>query len=123
MYAIRSYYDNPELFYRLQRRTTGGVTWGGDLGAEHESNGAREPDSRSWNRLYLAPAVGYRGLWAELKLWYRLEEEVKEDPNDPTGDENPDIEDFYGHGELRLAYTTPGGHRLGAMGRYNFAIV
>ena len=50
---------NPELFWRLLRTTPEGLSWGGDLGFEHESNGAREPTSRSWNRLYLAPTIGY----------------------------------------------------------------
>jgi len=112
---------NPELFWRLLRTTPDGISWGGDLGFEHESNGAREPTSRSWNRLYLAPTIGYKGLAASLKLWYRLEEEVKEDPSDPTGDENPDIEEFYGYGELRLAYTSAADHRAALMARYNFA--
>jgi len=112
---------NPEIFYRLQGKTESGVTWGGDLGVEHESNGAREPTSRSWNRLYLAPSIGYQRLWAELKIWYRLGEEVKESPEDPAGDENPDIEKFYGYGELRLAYVSRKGHRAAVMGRYNFA--
>jgi phospholipase A1 len=93
---------NPEAFYRYARPTLWG-SWGGDLGLEHESNGAREPTSRSWNRAYIAPYVEYGRLRAELKLWQRLSEEVKEDPADPTGDENPDIEEFYGHGELRLS--------------------
>lgn len=109
---------NPELFYRYVRPTDNG-SWGGDLGVEHESNGAREPTSRSWNRVYIAPCIEYRRLRAELKLWQRLSEEVKEDPLDPTGDENPDIEDFYGHGELRLTCRIGTAHEAGLMARYN----
>lgn len=112
---------NPELFYRLASRKTAWGYWGGDLGYEHESNGAREPTSRSWDRGYVAPFVEFRRLRAELKLWYRLSEEVKEDPLDPSGDENPDIEDFYGYGELRLVCAPLRRHRAALMLRWNFA--
>jgi phospholipase A1 len=112
---------NPELFYRLQSAAPAGRGWGSDLGIEHESNGSREPNSRSWNRVYLAPFIVYGPLRAELKLWQRLSEEAKETPDDPTGDENPDIEDFYGYGELRLAYINSWQHRAALMTRWNFA--
>lgn len=98
---------NPEIFYRYIAPPPAWrnlQAWGADLGAEHESNGAREPDSRSWNRLYFTPFVTWGDLRADLKLWYRLSEDVKSDPNDPAGDENPDIQDYLGHGELRLSY-------------------
>ena len=97
---------NPELFFRGFKGNSGELDWWGDIGFfEHESNGSREPTSRSWNRIYVTPNLSYKGLEAKLKLWYRLEEEVKTNPYDTSGDENPDIEDFYGHGELNLSYT------------------
>lgn len=112
---------NPELFWRLLRPAPSWGAWGGDLGIEHESNGAREPASRSWNRVYLAPFVEYGRLHAELKLWRRLSERAKKSPDDTSGDENPDISDFYGYGELRLAYLTRWQHRAALMARWNFA--
>ncbi|MEN8134625.1 MAG: phospholipase A [Thermodesulfobacteriota bacterium] len=116
---------NPEIFYRGFTKGTG-LRWGGDIGAEHESNGAREPTSRSWNRVYVAPTLLYKGLEAKLKLWYRLEEEVKKDPYDTNGDENPDIEDFYGYGELHLSYSFTAAKftnpwQVALMARQNFA--
>ena len=111
---------NPQVFYRFERRTALRRVWGADVGFEHESNGAREPGSRSWNRLFFAPFVEYGGLRTELKLWHRISEEVKEDPLDPTGDENPEIEDFYGYGELRVSYETLRRYRGSMMLRYNF---
>lgn len=91
---------NPELFYRWTPDPKRWHYWGADLGAEHESNGQDVPDSRSWNRLYIAPfhAQG-KSLWY-LKAWYRLPEDKKETPDDPKGDDNPDIEDQYGYGEI-----------------------
>ncbi len=112
---------NPELFYRLQYATPSGLGWGTDLGIEHESNGNREPDSRSWNRLYFAPFINFGPLHAELKLWQRLSEPAKKTPDDPAGDENPDILDYYGYGELRLAYITASQHRASLLTRWNFA--
>jgi phospholipase A1 len=112
---------NPELFYRFQLPAPAGRGWGADLGIEHESNGSREPDSRSWNRVYLAPFVEWGRLRAELKLWRRLSEEAKDTPDDTSGDENPDIVDYYGYGELRLAYVSSGRHRAALMTRWNFA--
>jgi phospholipase A1 len=112
---------NPELFWRLLRPAPSWGAWGGDLGIEHESNGNREPTSRSWNRVYLAPFVEYGRLRAELKLWRRLSEEKKKTPEDTTGDENPDISDFYGYGELRLAYVNRWQHGAAVMTRWNFA--
>ncbi|MFA5516900.1 MAG: phospholipase A [Desulfuromonadales bacterium] len=112
---------NPELFYRLRYAKPAGLGWGADVGIEHESNGSREPDSRSWNRVYVAPVVEYGPLQAEIKLWRRLSEDAKETPEDPSGDENPDIVDYYGYGELRLAYTNRHRHRASLMTRWNFA--
>lgn len=112
---------NPKVFYRLPPRSVSWGRWGADLGYEHESNGAREPTSRSWDRLYIIPFVEYGKLRAELKLWHRISEEVKEDPLDPAGDENPDIQDFYGYGELRLFCETLPRHRASLMVRWNFA--
>lgn len=117
---------NPEFFYRALFKTNPGLSWGYDFGAEHESNGAREPISRSWNRVYIAPTLLYKGLEARLKLWQRVEEEVKKDPYDPTGDENPDIEDFYGYAELNLSYsfttdTRGAPWRVALMARQNFS--
>jgi phospholipase A1 len=112
---------NPEAFFRLPQHSAPWGSWGGDIGYEHESNGAREPESRSWDRIYIAPFVEYRRLRTELKLWKRISEEVKEDPLDPAGDENPDIGEFYGYGELRLSYETLRRHRGSVMLRWNFA--
>ncbi|MDB5972859.1 MAG: Phospholipase [Hydrocarboniphaga sp.] len=91
---------NPELFYRWTPDPKKWHYWGADIGAEHESNGQDVPDSRSWNRLYIAPfrAEG-KSLWY-LKAWYRIPEDKKKTPDDPKGDDNPDIEDHYGYGEI-----------------------
>lgn len=93
---------NPEGFYRWIAPDPAWRGWGADLGIEHESNGREAPQSRSWNRVYLTPfrTRGRTGL--SLKLSKRIPEENKKVPLDPKGDDNPDIEDYYGYTELRV---------------------
>ncbi|RRQ22063.1 phospholipase A [Thiohalobacter thiocyanaticus] len=90
------------------------------VGLSHQSNGRGGVLSRSWNRLY-ADLVFERGNFAfSLKPWYRIPEPKKKSPTDATGDDNPDIEDFMGYGELRLAYKLDG-HSLSLMLRSNLS--
>lgn len=105
---------NPEVFYRwlpgdemLSRWHLD--KWGFDAGFEHESNGREIPQSRSWNRVYIAPfRPDTQSLWY-FKLWYRIPEDPKNSPLDPKGDDNPDIDDYYGYGEVTLRQALPGG--------------
>lgn len=92
---------NPELFYRLIPKDA--VKWhhlGADFGFEHESNGKGLPDSRSWNRLYIAPfqAAGEHLIY--WKWWWRLPEDKSLPRTDPNRDDNPDIGSYYGYSEL-----------------------
>jgi phospholipase A1/A2 len=82
------------------------------LGLVHQSNGrGNEEISRSWNRLY-ANIVMERGNFAlSLKPWYRI-------PENDEDDNNPDIEDYMGYGELRAAYKY-GEHVFATMLRNN----
>ncbi len=67
------------------------------LGFVHQSNGRSSNLSRSWNRVF-ANFIFNRGHFAiSLKPWYRIQE-------DSEDDDNPDITDFLGHGEIRMAY-------------------
>ena len=96
----------PEIYWATP------VPWkilGGDasfvaLGLSHQSNGRSLPFSRSWNRLYAT--VGWerwRYVFA-LKAWWRIPEDEKDDPLDPRGDDNPDIEDYLGNFEFTTVY-------------------
>lgn len=67
------------------------------LGFTHQSNGQAANLSRSWNRVYAAFSFERGNLAFVLKPWIRIEEEEE-------NDDNPDISDYYGHGEFRLGY-------------------
>ncbi len=67
------------------------------FGFVHQSNGQTEEFSRSWNRLYASFILERRNLMISFRPWYRLPEEAKDD-------DNPDIEEYIGHGDLTLAY-------------------
>jgi phospholipase A1 len=85
-----------------------GIRWG----AVHQSNGrGNEELSRSWNRLY-ADFLFERGNFAlSIKPWYRI-------PEDEEEDNNPDLEDYLGYGEVRMAYKL-GSQQLATMLRNN----
>jgi len=67
------------------------------IGINHMSNGQGGSLSRSWNRIYAAAVFERGNLVFMLRPWVRIEEDFDDD-------DNPDITDYYGHGELWLAY-------------------
>lgn len=70
----------------------------------HQSNGQDGSLSRSWDRIMLN-TVFERGPFAfSLSPWYRIPEDEGDGPDDPTGDDNPDIEEYMGNFELSAAY-------------------
>lgn len=63
----------------------------------HQSNGRSDPLSRSWNRIMLNLGFERDNFALMLRPWYRLEEDAKDD-------NNPDIEDYVGRGDLTAFY-------------------
>jgi phospholipase A1 len=82
-----------------------------NIGLVHQSNGRADPLSRSWNRLYAQFGVEHGNFMVLVRPWYRLREDAGED-------NNPDIKDFLGHGDLVLAWRK-GSHVLSGTGRLN----
>jgi len=72
------------------------------LGLSHQSNGQSTERSRSWNRVYLMMVGEVDETYFIFKPWYRLPESKKSDPDDPNGDDNPDIEFYTGHFEFQM---------------------
>jgi phospholipase A1 len=83
------------------------------LGFVHQSNGQASTLSRSWNRVY-AQAGFERGDFSLVaRVWQRINEAR-------ISDDNPDIIDYMGHGDVTGAYRH-NGHELSVLTRYNFS--
>lgn len=83
-----------------------------NVGIVHQSNGQSDPRSRSWNRVYAQ--VGFeRGPYALLvKPWLRI-------PERDRVDNNPDIADYVGRGEV-VAIWSKGEHTVSLQLRNSF---
>jgi phospholipase A1 len=69
------------------------------LALNHQSNGQPLPLSRSWNRNILMTGLENGSNWRLTgKLWYRL-------PENSNDDDNPEISDLIGRGELTGVWT------------------
>ncbi|MEH6550832.1 MAG: phospholipase A [Pseudomonadales bacterium] len=88
------------------------------LGVNHQSNGQSGSKSRSWNRIFAQVSAEKNRFFVSLKPWYRIPEETKDDPKQPDGDDNPDILDYMGHGELHMLYRASK-HHIGMTLRNN----
>lgn len=87
-----------------------------NVGLVHQSNGRSDPASRSWNRLYAQFGVEddrFAGgkLAVLVRPWVRLHERS-------TRDDNPDISDYFGYGDVTLLWRR-GKQTLTLMGRGN----
>ncbi len=89
----------PEVFVSMNPDLAwGGWRWGlANVGFVHQSNGRADPLSRSWDRVYAQVGADNGNLALSLKVWSRLSEDEKED-------DNPDITDYLGHGQLDAVY-------------------
>jgi len=83
------------------------------LGAIHASNGQSGTLSRSWNRMYAEFAGDAGKFGATVRVWKRLD-------NAKSDNDNIDITDFMGHGDLRVTYNNAG-NEFSALVRRNFS--
>jgi phospholipase A1 len=88
------------------------------VGAVHQSNGRSGSLSRSWNRLYADFLFEKGDFYFSLKPWLRIPESPKKTPDDPSGDDNPDILKYMGYGEFSVLYKM-GTQSVGVMLRNN----
>ncbi|MEC5210031.1 phospholipase A1 [Psychrobacter sp. PL15] len=106
----------PEVF--ITQPVKANLPFGGRLrmlgaGASHHSNGQSDPLSRSWNRVFLMGAAEWGNFSILPKLWTRIGEENGSD------DDNSDIEDFMGYGDVTFLYNLPSKQSIGGTVRYN----
>jgi len=94
------------------------------FGYRHQSNGEEGYASRSWNRLFLSALWQWDSLFLKVEGWYRIPEDKKSEAfyagTDPgaIGDDNPDINDYMGYGEIDLNYLY-GKHQFNLLLRNN----
>ena len=66
------------------------------LSINHQSNGKEAAHSRSWNRFILMGVASWRNSIITARLWKRFSEK-------PIEDDNPEIENYIGRSEVRVA--------------------
>lgn len=92
----------PEVFYQWNTdiRILGFEFNALQLGFNHMSNGQSGIRSRSWNRVILTSLFSDDDDVYYFKTWYRVPEDEKKDDNDTSGDDNPDINHYFGRVEI-----------------------
>lgn len=113
---FRSTDYQPEIF--LTQPVTADLPFGGRLrmlgaGAVHHSNGKADPISRSWNRAYLMAGAEWGKFSIVPRVWTRVNNE------DESSEDNEDIEDFMGYGDIKFLYDLANQQSLSGTLRYN----
>ncbi len=80
------------------------------VGITHQSNGRGDPLSRSWNRVMFNFGFDSESWALVARPWVRI--------SDGSDDDNPDIEDYMGRGDITLTHVR-GGHRYTLMARHS----
>jgi len=84
-----------------------------NVGLVHQSNGQASTLSRSWNRYYAQIGLERAGFTVLGRVWKRINESAAED-------NNPDIVDYMGRGDVNITYRN-NGHDYSALLRRNFS--
>jgi phospholipase A1/A2 len=82
-----------------------------NLGIVHQSNGQASTLSRSWDRVYAQVGLERGDFTLVGRIWHRR-------PENLTSDDNPDIIDYMGRGDLTGTYRWRG-HEFSLQTRYN----
>lgn len=115
---FRAHDYEPEVF--LTQPVAADLPFGGKLrmlgaGAVHHSNGEDDPMSRSWNRAYLMAGMEWGKLTVMPRVWGRI---LKEGDGAKL-DDNPDIMDYYGYGDVKFLYQLDNDKNISGMARFN----
>lgn len=92
-----NYEPEAMLVFNTHYRVLG---WEGRLlgiGVDHQSNGRSNPRSRGWNRVIADIGFERDGWTVMLRPWWRV-------PESRTSDDNPDISDYMGRGEVQVVH-------------------
>lgn len=86
-----------------------------NFGFVHQSNGRGEPLSRSWNRVYAQFGIERGDFSVLIRPWWRL-------PESNGNDNNPDIVNYLGRGDVLAVYQpADSGHSFALLARNNFS--
>lgn len=91
------------------------------LAFNHQSNGQVGSLSRSWNRIILGATKIWPNKILYGRVWYRIPEDKKSDPMESIGDDNPDIQNYVGYGDL-FYLSKFGNHSISATLRNNLRL-
>jgi phospholipase A1 len=83
------------------------------MGLVHQSNGQTSTLSRSWNRIYAEVGAEKGKFGVSFRLWKRLD-------NARSDNDNIDITDYLGHGDVHATYRFDG-NELSLTARRNFS--
>lgn len=89
----------PEVLLVFRNRYSLGG-WKGRMaavGINHQSNGRSDPLSRSWNRIMFNVGLDREDWAVTFRPWIRI--------SDGSDDDNPEIEDYIGRGDVTLVHT------------------
>ncbi|MGY0798731.1 phospholipase A [Lysobacter sp. A286] len=103
----------PEVMLVFRNNYGLGEHWRGrmlGIGINHQSNGRADPLSRSWNRVVMNFGLDRENWALMVRPWWRI--------SDGSEDENPNIEDYVGRGDVTLVHTR-GGHEFALMARHS----
>lgn len=101
----------PEVFVTYDPQLSfGGFDWRLlKVGYNHQSNGRSDPISRSWDRIVGEFGIERGDFALMVRPWIVI---------DDGGDDNPNIEDYMGYGDITAVYKWEG-HSFTLMGRGN----
>lgn len=86
-----------------------------NLGYSHQSNGRIGAESRGWDRVYAQGGWEWDRLSMLARTWYRVPDSVRYE-------DNPDIKDYSGRGEILTRYQTAGGYVAALLVRHSLRL-
>lgn len=108
----------PELMYILPTDAELPLGWRlrySGVSLNHQSNGQPLPLSRSWNRVILMAGMEKDQRFTLTgRLWQRM-------PEDASSDDNPDISDYIGRGEITGSWNVNKDNTLGMTVRHSLS--
>lgn len=104
----------PEVFLDFDNNATflGWTNINNRIGINHQSNGRSDPLSRSWNRVTMSSTF-VKDNWAlSIAPYWRI-------PESESDDDNPDIDDYMGYGDIVIGRQLFGGQEATVKWRGN----